>query len=215
MGMKKRIAICLTLVLGALTQQAPAQSLNDLFNQLLGGVVSSASATEKTETQTTTESLKAESLLGDWIYAAPVVVFTGDDLVAALGTQVAVPTLKQKMAELCAAQGVVPGSATVRLKKDGRFEVLFNEHKIEGSYRFDEANQKIYLTVVPLATRQATTFEGKLYFSGGKLDVRFEADKLVTEAKKSIDFSKDPTLQGAVDLVVQYNGLELGCQYRR
>lgn len=202
--MKSKSILLALVFTAAICCGASAQSWGDLLGGLLGGSSGSQS------TQTVTETYP-ESLVGEWRYSAPAVVFTGDDIVAKLGSSVAGSTIKDQMNAYYTKAGVTPQTCTVQFRRNGKFIAKADKREIEGRYSYNASSGALSVTVAldELGTR---TFIGKATGGENAVSITFEASKVVGIAREIPSVSGDSRMMSLIGLIEQYKGLYLGAE---
>ena len=202
--MKFKTTILTLLAAAGLSLEASAQSWGDLLSGLLGGSDTSSQTSQVPETY-------PESLTGTWKYSAPEVVFTGDDIVAKLGSSMAASTIKEQLSAYYTKAGVTPQTCTIQFRKNGKFVAKASQHEIEGRYSYNAASGALSVTatVESLGTR---TFIGKVTGTGNAISGTFESSKVAAVAREVPSVNSDSRLMSLIGLVEQYKGLYVGAQ---
>ncbi|MDE5707187.1 MAG: DUF4923 family protein, partial [Alistipes sp.] len=185
---------------------ASAQSWGDRLQQLLGG-----GTTEQTQPAAVqTPPASQAELYGDWTYRAPIIEYTGDDMLAAL----AVGTLREQLAATLAKAGLVPGQGTVSFRRRGGLHLSLAGHQAEGSYGYDARQGALTVTLVHGKTRG--TINGKAATADGRLFLRFDAKRVLEVIRQTIPQSGDnEKLQQLGVLLENYPGIVLGGELSR
>lgn len=157
------------------------------------------------------EKIGLDELKGVWKYTGAAVEFTGTDLVAMIGSSVAAPTIKQSLETYYARAGVVAGACTLEFGDRDVFTARTAAHTVEGSYRFDAQARKVVVSYDNQLLGGKNTLEGKLTFTGGKLALTFESEKIVAVIKElTKNMTLDQNVQDLIRMISEYKGLYLG-----
>jgi hypothetical protein len=201
----KLTTILCVAVLLASVGSASAQSLLDLLKE-------SATSTPQ-EAKPVVEKINKDALIGVWHYWGVAVQFTGTDLVAMLGSSVAAPTIKQTLETYFAEAGISRGSWSVDFSANGTFIVKTAHHGLAGLYSFDYQAQTMTVTYDYPALGGKNSVVGKLTFSGQKLSLTFEADKIIAIIKDATrDIQLDQNINDLLTMISEYKGLYLGVE---
>lgn len=201
--MKSKSILLALVFTAAICCGASAQSWGDLLGGLLGGSSGSQS------TQTVTETYP-ESLVGEWRYSAPAVVFTGDDIVAKLGSSVAGSTIKDQMNAYYTKAGVTPQTCTVQFRRNGKFIAKADKREIEGRYSYNASSGALSVTVA-LDEWEPVLLSARPQVAKA-VSITFEASKVVGIAREIPSVSGDSRMMSLIGLIEQYKGLYLGAE---
>lgn len=205
--MKRTFLICACAFLAILPTASGAQSIAELLED-------SVLEKEKVE-KLPAVKINIDALHGDWNYSGAAVEFTGSDLMAVLGSTVAAPALRQTLETYYARAGVVKGSSAIRFGEE-TYTAKHAGGSVNGPYRFDARDQKMLVTYDHPALGGCGTMVGKLTFTGERLLLMFEADKIVTMIREMTAGSTlDQDIRDLMDIVAEYRGLYLGFELEK
>lgn len=206
--MKKIIVLGIALSAASLGT-ADAQSLLDLLNNR-----SSQQAGQPQ--RKAVEKINIDALKGEWKYSGAAVEFTGTDLMAVLGSSVAAPTIKQNLETYYTKAGIVPGSCALEFGEKDVYTARTATRSVEGPYVFDAQNQKVRVTYDYRELGGRNSLDGKLTFSGEKLTLTFEADKIVDIMEGLMHgMTLDQNVKDLIDLISEYKGLYIGFELEK
>lgn len=209
--MKKTLALSAVLLLAASFGEARAQSLLDILNSR-----AKSSSTEQKAEQPPVEKINKDALTGVWNYSGAAVEFTGNDLVATLGSSMAAPSIKQSLETYYAQAGLQKGSCTLEFKSNDKYAASTARDRVEGPYSFDHQNQKIKISYEHPQLGGKGEMDAHLKFAGDKLQVTFEAAKIVAmirEMTKGMEL--DQNVKDLINMISEYKGLYLGFEMEK
>ncbi|MBP5392390.1 MAG: DUF4923 family protein [Bacteroidaceae bacterium] len=143
-----------------------------------------------------------QTILGNWTYAGPKLVFESENILSQIGGQVLSNNLEQKLGSYLDKMGFKAGKSVLTLNNDGTCALKLSNKTLPGTYTFDSASNKMTLTGV-LGVGQMTC---TVSVQGGQLLMLFDADKLLSIA--SAIGAKSSSSLGSV--LSSYSGLKLG-----
>lgn len=204
----KKIAFFTILMLAA-ASSVNAQSLLDLLNKR-------AATSSSQQAAPVAEKINKDALVGTWNYSGAAVEFTGTDIVAILGSSMAAPAIKQSLETYYAKAGVTKGSCTLEFKKDDKYTARTARESLEGGYDFDHPNQKVKVSYSHPELGGQGSMDAWLKFTGDKLLVTFEADKIVALIKEMTKgMTLDQNITDLINMISEYKGLRLGFEMEK
>ncbi|MBO7344106.1 MAG: DUF4923 family protein [Alistipes sp.] len=205
--MKHFICILLTLCAVVYSQQASAQSLDDLMRGL-----SSLFSTQEPASETPKDVYPPlDELFGRFKYDALAIDYSGDSTLAAL----AVSTLEGQLALIAEKAGFVVGRDYVDVTDDGTMVIVRDGHKAQAycsSYDNQTGKASIMMNLGEQSVYTTTTVT--------KIDSRYRLMFDATElfalmAKHYSKFQDNTTLQMAKGVIDAYPGIRVGVILRR
>lgn len=194
----------LALLSCATLGRAEAQSWSDMFKSLFGGKQETAA-----EQETAERTALPASIEGNWIYQDPVVVYTGDDMLAAL----AVAGLQDQFASYYAKAGLTPGEGGFTLRRNGKVRIEM-AGQIDGEYRYDSTAGTLSFTGT--ANGKTVEFDGEVSFESSTMTLLFDArQSLETVQAVSSKAAEDSRMQQISAILKQYPGIKLGAKFRK
>ena len=205
----KKLIVLSAVLFAASTGSVSAQSLLDLLNGR------SSQKTEQAE-KPAVDKINIDALKGEWKYSGAAVEFTGTDLVAMLGSSMAAPAIKQSLESYYSKAGVVQGSCTLEFKDGDVYTARTAAQNIGGLYVFDARNQTVAVTYDHPGLGGQNTLNGRLTFTGERLKLTFEADKIAAIIKElTKGQTLDQNVQDMLDMIAEYKGLYLGFEMEK
>lgn len=169
---------------GDVLQQAGTGVLGTILSNILG------STTNK------------QTLVGNWTYSGPKLVFESENILSQLGGQVLSNNLEQKLGTYLEKMGFKAGKSVLTLGNDGNCSLTLGSRTLPGTYVYDPSTNKMTLTGVFGVGQMTCTVS----VQGGQLLMLFDADKLLSIA--TAVGSKGSSSIGSV--LSSYSGLKLG-----
>lgn len=215
------------MIFGAMTAPyAGAQSVSDIFGRLgkSGENTSSSSGGTSSETSESkggglgealgsmlgsmiaTDKFNVEELIGTWNYKSPAVGFASDNALKKIGGAAASTALESKLEPYYKQVGL--NSVKLTVDKDLKFTMAIKGIKLTGTISKDENNQLVFafgMGKMKLANVKAIARK-----AGKKLDIVFDATKLMTVLDAVSKVAKLQSLTALNSLLQQYDGLYLG-----
>lgn len=205
----KKLIVLSAVLFAASFGSASAQSLMDLLN---------GRTSQKSEQPAAppVEKINLDALKGVWKYSGAAVEFMGTDLMAMLGSSMAAPSIKQSLESYYAKAGVVQGACTLEFKGGDVYTARTASHSVEGPYAFDAQNQKVKVTYDHPELGGKRSLDGRLTFTGEKLMLTFEADKIVAIIQElTKDMALDQNVKDLLNMISEYKGLNLGFEMEK
>lgn len=204
--MRRIPAFALLLAATLFLHSASAQSWGERLQQLLGG----GTTAEPQKTAAAAPPASQAALYGDWTYRAPIIEYTGDDMLAAL----AVGTLREQLAAALAKAGLVPGQGTVSFRRRGGLHLALAGREAEGSYTYDARQGTLAVTLV--REKMRGTIEGTAAMADGRLQLRFDAQRVLEAVRQTApQHADDEKLRQLAALLENYPGIVLGGELSR
>ena len=148
-----------------------------------------------------------QSLVGNWTYAGPKIVFESENILSQIGGQVVSNNLEQKLGTQLEKMGFKAGKSVLTLGKDGNCSLALGSRNLAGTYVYDSGSNKMTMTGVLGVGQMSCTVS----VQGGQLYMLFDADKLLSVATSL--GSKSTSTLGS--LLQNYSGLKLGWAMNR
>ena len=148
-----------------------------------------------------------QSLVGNWTYAGPKLVFESENILSQLGGQVLSNNLEQKLGTYLEKMGFKAGKTVLTFANDGNCSLALGSKSLTGTYTYDPSTNKLTLTGMFVTGQLPCT----VTVQNGQLLMLFDADKLLTIAT-SVG-SKGSSSIGS--LLSSYSGLKLGWAMNR
>jgi len=197
--MKKFIILAIALLAAAGVQ---AQSIKDILSGVADAVTGNA-ATEN-------------SIIGKWTYSSPAVRFESDNLLAKAGGTLMTEKIETKLAAYYAKVGIRAGAGTLSLAEDRSFAMTVGKRSLSGTYAFDASTRVLELKFTAASSQMGLgTLKGEAYMSGGKLQIVFAADKMLSIIKGLASISSSSSLSAISSIAGQYDGMSLGMEFTR
>ena len=143
-----------------------------------------------------------QSLVGNWTYAGPKVVFESESILSQIGGQVVSNNLESKLGTQLEKMGFKAGKSVLTISNDGNCSLALGTKTLPGTYTYDASTNKMTLNGV-LGVGQMTC---TVSVQNGQLLMLFDADKLLSVA--TAISSKSTSSLGS--LLQNYSGLKLG-----
>ncbi len=182
------------------TQQTTATSstgslLQSLAGDLLGNLLSN------------TITLSPQTIAGTWNYSGPDCVFESENFLMKAGGEVAAAQIETKVAPYLAKVGIKEGMSYT-FNTDGTYTMTIGGRVINGQYTLDAENKTITMTYLA-GLAQSTA---KIAFTGTKLSLLYDADKLLAMVKGVSKISGNSTVASLTKLLDSYDGLLVGLE---
>lgn len=143
-----------------------------------------------------------QSLIGNWTYAGPKVVFESENILSQIGGQVVSNNLEQKLGTYLEKIGFKPGKSVLTFGNDGNCSIALGSRTMNGTYTYDTKTNKLTMTGMFVTGQLPCT----VTVQNGQLLMLFDADKLLNIA--TAVGSKSSSSLGS--LLGSYSGLKLG-----
>ena len=164
--------------------QAGTGILGTILGNILGG--------------TTTQ----QSLVGNWTYSGPKLVFESENILSQIGGQVVSNNLEQKLGTYLEKMGFKAGKTVLTFGNDGNCSIALGSRTLNGTYSYDTSTNKLTMTGMFVTGQLPCT----VTVQNGQLLMLFDADKLLNIAT-SVG-SKGSSSLGS--MLGSYSGLKLG-----
>jgi hypothetical protein len=186
-------------------------NMNSLSNgtSALGGVLNGGTVTNVLTSVLGFDKLTKAQLIGTWTYTSPGCAFTSKDLLAKAGGEVVAAEIKQKLQSPYATLGITSGNTSATFTEDGKFTITLNGKAINGTYTYDEANDKLVMKGLILSMTCYT----KRSASG--ISLLFEASKLLNVLQVASALSGNTNMQAIGELSKKYDGVRIGFDMRK
>ena len=173
---------------GAVTGDVLQQAGTGILGTILGSILGSAT--------------NQQSLVGNWTYAGPKLVFESENILSQIGGQVLSSNLEQKLGTYLEKMGFKAGKSTLSLGNDGNCSLTLGSKTLNGTYAYDANTNKLTMTGMFVTGQLPCT----VTVQNGQLLMLFDADKLLSTA--SAVGSKGSSSLGSI--LQSYSGLKLG-----
>ncbi len=201
--MKRILLLTALLVGGAL--QSQAQSWTDLFKNLFN-------RSEKKSEQQIEKSkyISAAALAATWVYAAPVIDYTGEDPVAAM----AVSALEGQVEGIVAKAGIVSGRDKITFNSNRTAKVEIDQLSTMGNYRYTPSTGGITLSVE--LKEKLVSLEGETEYENGELTLRFKAEEVLSMVQTAAPkLAENDYVKIASSIIANYPGIRIGATFKR
>jgi len=196
------LALCGLSVHAALTAQSKL-SLKDIFNKDAVSNVVDALAGQK--------EITAADLQGTWTYAGPACEFESDDLLKKAGGALAASQIEEKLAGIYSKAGITPGKFSYTFNADSTFTCLLGKKQVGGTFTIDNEKKQIVLHYRAIGGLIDTgTVEAGIVQSGDKLQMLFDADKLLKTVTLLANATKITALTTLSKIAESYDGMRIG-----
>lgn len=197
--MKKLLILAVAVMAAA---GARAQSLKDILSGVADAVMGN----------TTTEN----TIVGNWTYSSPAVRFESDNLLAQAGGTLVTDKIETKLATYYAKVGITAGAGTLSLAEDKSFTMTVGKRSLSGTYTFDSSTNALELSFTATSAQIGLgKLKGEAYMSGGKLQMVFAADKMLSIIQGLSSISSNSSLSAISSIAGQYDGMSLGMEFTR
>lgn len=151
--------------------------------------------------------LTAADLVGDYKYSAPAVSLQSDNALQKLGGSAATGVIVDKLAPYYQKAGLTSMTATFR--EDGTCEFKVKKATVTGTYERNESGDFTFnfkaVKKIPLGKMNAHVEK-----IGKKLNLTFDASKLIKLVNAVASVSGQSSLQAAAKMLNSYDGLYAG-----
>ena len=154
-------------------------------------------------------TVKQADLIATWKYSTPGCAFSSQNTLAKAGGEAVAAEIKQKLAQPFQTVGISNSNTSITFAEDNTFSATIAGKTINGSYTFDEAEQKITLKTLLLSVN---CYAKK---NSDGIGVLFESSKLLTLFQTVAAFSNNKTLKTVSDLSKNYDGLRMGFDMKK
>ncbi len=214
----KWIAVCCGL---SFATTASAQ-LDDLLKNVLGGGKGTEEAlqsgTEQSGNalesifQNLTGKAKVEnsSLKGDWAYDSPAVVFESSNLLKKAGGSLITNTGERTLQKYLSKIGIEEGKVDMSFDGDSTYTMTIGSRDLSGTYTVQD--NEITFKRKGLQNHPATA---NLALKSGKMQITFEADKLLDFLTNMAKMTGSSTLRMIGNIAGGYDGMQLGFRFKK
>ncbi|MBP3711570.1 MAG: DUF4923 family protein [Bacteroidaceae bacterium] len=143
-----------------------------------------------------------QSLVGNWTYAGPKLVFESENVLSQIGGQVLSNNLEQKLGTYLEKIGFKAGKSVLTFAADGNCSLALGSKTLPGTYSYDASSNKLTLNGLFVTGQLPCT----VTVQNGQLLMLFDADKLLSIA--TAVGSKSSSSLGSI--LGSYKGLKLG-----
>lgn len=172
-----------------------AQSLKDLLNK---------ENVEKVVSTVTGKST-APDMEGTWIFSGSAIELDSDEILQKAGGSVAAGLAESKLDEQLGKMGITKGKFSFTFNADSTFQAKLGSKNFPGTYSYDSSAKTVELKLSKLANLEAS-----LNCANSKMDMLFDADKLLNLLAMLTSKSGNTALQFLGSLAENYNGMKLG-----
>lgn len=186
-------------------------NMNSLSNgaSALGGVLNGGTVTNVLTSVLGFDKVSQAQLVGTWTYANPGCAFTSKDLLAKAGGEVVAAEIKQKLLQPYATLGITSGNTKATFTEDGKFTITLSGKSINGTYTYDEANDRLTMRGLIISM---TCYTKR---SATGISLLFEASKLLNILQVASALSGNATMQTIGDLSKNYDGVRIGFDMKK
>lgn len=193
---------CLVCLVTICSVNIQAQDLKSILTGVVNAVSGKGSLTET-------------DLTGTWNYVSPDCKFDSDNLLAKAGGEVAAKQVEEKMAEVLAKTGFTEG-CTYTFNADSTYTSTVKGRTTKGTYSYNAETKELTMKTRLGIKLTAVTAQG---LAKNKMSLLFKADKLMTLLQTVGGVlgnkSSDSTINTAVSLLNQYDGLRIGFELEK
>lgn len=175
----------------------------------LGGVLNGGTVANVLTSVLGFDKVTKAQLIGTWQYTSPGCAFTSKDLLAKAGGEVVATQIKQKLLSPYQTIGITAGNTSATFTEDGKFSITLSGKTINGTYTYDEAEDRLVMKGLILSMTCYT----KRSISG--ISLLFEASKLLNILQVASALSGNNTMQTIGDLSKKYDGVRIGFDMKR
>ncbi len=154
-----------------------------------------------------TITLSPQTIAGTWNYSRPDCVFESENFLMKAGGEVAAAQIEAKVAPYLAKVGIKEGMSYT-FNTDGTYTMTIGGRAINGQYTLDAENKTITMTFLAGLTQSTA----KIAFTGTKLSLLYDADKLLAMVKGVSKLSGNSTVSTLSQLLDSYDGLLVGLE---
>ena len=178
------------------TTQNDATEMNSILTTVLGSVVNSSS------------SITSEELVGTWKYSGAACSFESESLLLKAGGETLAQSTRTKLDKSLQEIGIKKGSLNLTLNSNNTFGMKVGKKTYNGTYTYDESNQKLTFTFLEgLGTATATLSRS----STDAIQILFESKKLYSFLSKLNSLPiNNSSLTTVVTLLNSYDGILAG-----
>lgn len=151
-------------------------------------------------------------LAGRWVYSAPAMKMTGEDVLSGIAAAALEKAAEKKMSKVYEKVGLKPGVGVLTLCKENRYEATTGERTVRGGYEYDSKARQITFSF-DSKKRSYAPVTGRAYVKGDELVIVFPVTKLVEMVKTIGD--RVPQLNGLASLFERYKDVYIGFTFRR
>ena len=217
--MMKKFAITLFAALCVFASASANSDIKDLLKGAAGALGGQSAGTEQgsgngssilsglqglVEGVISKSDLTEADLVGTYVYSAPAVSFNSSDLLKKAGGAAAAGVLEGKMAPYYQRVGL--NNLQVTFNEDKTFTFTIKRIKLSGTFEKDDfLFHFTAVSSIPLGT-----FKGHVEKVGSKLNLTFDASKLISLVNSIASLSGRKSLQTVASLLNSYDGLNCG-----
>lgn len=223
--MMKKFAITLFAALCVFASASANSDIKDLLKGAAGALGGQSAGTEQgsgngssilsglqglVEGVISKSDLTEADLVGTYVYSAPAVSFNSSDLLKKAGGAAAAGVLEGKMAPYYQRVGL--NNLQVTFNEDKTFTFTIKRLKLSGTFEKDaeSANGDFLFHFTAVSSIPLGTFKGHVEKVGSKLNLTFDASKLITLVNSIASLSGRKSLQTVASLLNSYDGLNCG-----
>jgi hypothetical protein len=227
----KKILILLA-ALFITTASVEAQSLSSLLNALKGTSSSTSSSSSTTSDQTTTSGLGSllgtlgqtiqnatastsfslDDLVGTWKYSSPAVSFDSSNTLQNLGGAAVSTQIENKLATYYKKFGMTSIQLTV--DSDYSFSMKLKYGTLKGTISKND-DGTLTFNFSALGSYNYGAINSRATKSGNKLNLTFDAEKLMSMMSTVASLTNNSTLTTAMSLINSYDGIYIGFKMKK
>ena len=184
-----------------------AQSVSSALSKLSSSAVS---AVKLESAILGTEEVSASSLVGDWEYSRPCMVFESDNVLSAVGTSAMASKGESYLQKGLAKAGFSAGDVTLSFSSDGTTGIVVAGKSVSGVYSVDGSEMTITYNGVLSGVSKSVT--ANVVVSGEEMRVSMSAQKLLTlvQTVSATASSANTTLSTVSSLFSSVDGMYVG-----
>lgn len=188
-------------------EAASAQDLKSLFKK----------ATESETLKNVVEAVAGTTLpvdiKGTWTYSGTAVKLESEDLLKSTAASLAADQIENKLDEYVAKIGVKAGTFSFTFNEDLTFAAKVKGKTFNGTYAVSEDYKTLTLQFGKFFS--AKPFSASISATSSKLDLLFEADRLLDLIGRLTSSSSNSTLSMIGNVANQYDGMKLGLELQK
>lgn len=146
----------------------------------------------------------AESIEGQWTYAAPKIVFESENILAKLGSSVASSKIESTLSQQLQKIGFKEGVSTMTFNADGTCVLTLNSKALNGTYVYDANTSSMEIKGALGMTKVNCTCS----VVGNEMYLLFDANKLLSMFTTLS--GKSNLTSSLTSLLGNYSGLKIG-----
>lgn len=211
----KTIRVILLAAALVVVGQSNAQGLGDMVKSKLSAAANtltgSSNASDVVMGLLGTKNVAANSIEGHWTYSTPCLVFSSQNLLASMGSNLITSKVNSGMNAALTKVGLKPGALKLEFGGDGTCVLTLNGKSLNANYAINGSTLTLTLPV----TRQSIPMNVNV--QSKTLQFAMKVDKLLVllQNLSSSAQSGMSTLNTVATMLKNYDGMQLGLQFAR